>query len=186
MSIKVILFSFFISFLFCSSPLFAADSSVPAAKAPSKSDGKKPYMGDPAAKRGFELGYDQGVKAGKEDKKQGKKESATSRDEYKMGDKKYRSEYGSQARFVSAYQGGFVKGYKSGYNREKIDLEAAKQTKNKEKESKNNEKIEKSSKDSNSSEIKAKKADPAVTAKEVVKSPTPPKPKTSSVADDAL
>ena len=117
---------------------FGADATPQAAnpgKTKAGGDGKKQaYTGDPAIKRGFELGYDDGVKAGKEDKKNGKKENVTVHEDYKKGDKKFRSEYGNRGKFVAGYQGGFLKGYKSGYNRGKIDLEAAKQTKIKEKE----------------------------------------------------
>lgn len=76
------------------------------------------YMGDPAHKRGFELGYDDGVRTGKKDQKEGKKQNPGASESYKTADKKYRYEYGSRARFVSGYQSGFTKGYKSGYARE--------------------------------------------------------------------
>lgn len=75
------------------------------------------FMGDPAQKRGFELGYDDGVRAGKKDQKEGKKQNATGNENYKTANKKYRYEYGSANRFVSGYQAGFSKGYKSGYAR---------------------------------------------------------------------
>ncbi len=75
------------------------------------------FMGDPAQKRGFELGYDDGVRAGKKDQKEGKKQNPTGNENYKSANKKYRYEYGSANRFVSGYQTGFSKGYKSGYAR---------------------------------------------------------------------
>lgn len=75
------------------------------------------FMGDPAQKRGFELGYDDGVRAGKKDQKEGKKQNAAGNENYKTANKKYRYEYGSANRFVSGYQAGFSKGYKSGYAR---------------------------------------------------------------------
>lgn len=75
------------------------------------------FMGDPAQKRGFELGYDDGVRAGKKDQKEGKKQNPTANENYKTANKKYRYEYGSANRFVSGYQAGFSKGYKSGYAR---------------------------------------------------------------------
>lgn len=182
--------TFFLSFvLFFSITnlfLFAADSSTNAqktAKSAAGADSKKQvYMGDPATKRGYELGYDDGVKAGKEDKKNGKKESPSSREEYKVGDKKFRSEYGSRAKFVGGYQGGFLKGYKSGYNREKIDPEAAKLTKAKEKETKTLEK-------DGSADSKGKKvsSEPSL-VKDSTKpiAPSKPKAKTPTAADDAL
>ncbi len=75
------------------------------------------FMGDPAQKRGFELGYDDGVRAGKKDHKEGKKQNPTGNENYKTANKKYRYEYGSANRFISGYQAGFSKGYKSGYAR---------------------------------------------------------------------
>jgi hypothetical protein len=96
---------------------------------------------DPARKRGFELGYDLGVKAGKSDKTIGRKPNPNAHDEYKMGDKSYRYEYGNRARFLEGYQAGFSRGYKSGYSREKIDTEAAKKDQEKEKLQKESKKI---------------------------------------------
>ncbi len=79
-------------------------------------DGKtQVYSGDPAYKRGFELGYDAGTKSGKGDKKENKKQNPTAQENYKLADKKFRYEYGSRAKFVSGYQGGFLKGYKVGF-----------------------------------------------------------------------
>jgi hypothetical protein len=69
------------------------------------------YMGDPALKRGAELGYDAGVKAGKADKMEKKKANPTQNEDYKGADKKYRSEYGNRANFIRGYQIGFVRGY---------------------------------------------------------------------------
>ena len=77
------------------------------------------YMGDPAQKRGFELGYDHGVKAGKKDQTEGKGQKPTDQEAYKTADKQYRYEYGNRGRFVAGYRAGFTKGYKSGYTRAK-------------------------------------------------------------------
>lgn len=77
------------------------------------------YMGDPSQKRGFELGYDHGVKEGKKDQAVGPEQKPTEKEAYKTADKQYRYEYGSRARFVAGYRAGYTKGYKSGYSRAK-------------------------------------------------------------------
>src|SRR5262249_48758010 len=81
-----------------SSQALAQKTEAPNSAAPKKSaaEGGKTqgYMGDPALKRGAELGYDAGVKAGKADKLEKKKPSPTQSEDYKAADKKYRSEYG--------------------------------------------------------------------------------------------
>lgn len=167
-------------------PCFGTDSAAGGAKAKgaSASDSKKQvYMGDPATKRGYELGYDDGVKAGKEDKKNGKKENPSGHENYKLGEKKFRAEYGNRGKFVGGYQGGFLKGYKSGYGREKTDPEAAKLSKQKEK--------EKPAEKASSAETKAKKAAAEAGPKEASKPPVAPvkaapKPRAPSTADDAL
>ncbi|MBF0493410.1 MAG: hypothetical protein HQM15_11610 [Deltaproteobacteria bacterium] len=82
-----------------------------------KKDGKtRAYMGDPAQKRGYELGLDLGFKAGKSDKKEGKKNNPTAHEDYKNAIKKFRSEYGIQSHFLAGYSAGFNKGYRSGFS----------------------------------------------------------------------
>lgn len=161
----------------------AADPSKGSTKAskPAAGDSKKVYMGDPGTKRGYELGYDYGVKAGKEDKKIGKKENASSHEQYKTGEKYFRSEYGNRGRFVSGYQSGFLKGYKSGFNREKVDPEAAKTAKDKGKLTDNNSSVE----------TKTKKTSAETLTKDSTKASDTPKapkskPRAPTAADDAL
>ncbi len=134
---KIILLGLSLNIL-CLPSLFAQESiqksKVPSSKESKTSKGNEGgkaqgFMGDPAQKRGFELGYDAGVRAGKEDKKLNHKSAPQSREEYKNADKQYRYEYGVRARFVGGYQSGFSKGYQAGYSREKVDTEAAKQDK---------------------------------------------------------
>lgn len=188
---KIIFWTCVVAFFSHPFMLFSADSSAKSAKSDKSNAAegtRKPYMGDPSAKRGFVLGYDEGVKAGKEDKKVGKKENPSSHEEYKMGEKKYRYEYGSRANFINGYQGGFLKGYKSGYNREKLDAEAAKNEKLKEKEKpteKNNGSNAKSSKSTQeNSQITSSKSNQTTAVKPTT--PAKSKPKTSSTAEDAL
>ena len=164
-------------------PALAADSNKNS-KSSGADSKKQVYMGDPATKRGYELGYDDGVKAGKDDKKKGRKESASSHEDYKNGEKKFRSEYGNRGKFAGGYQGGFLKGYKSGYNREKTDLEAAKLAKISDK--------EKLSEKTNNSESKPKKLSTETSVKEpnkatdTIAKPTKAKPRAPTAADDAL
>ncbi|GEM_PF-2144696 len=174
--------SFFLLLVVCTlliKGLFAAEPSPADSSgndAKKTANAKQAYMGDPAMKRGFILGYDYGVKAGKEDKKNGKKESPAAHEEYKMGDKRFRSEYGSSAKFVGGYQGGFVKGYKSGYHREKVDPEAAKLSKIKEKEVSSEAKSKKTIEEKTSSGTSLKTSPP----------PPKPKPKVFNPSEDAL
>ncbi len=185
MFIKKISSHILLSFLILLFPLsaFAANSEKGATKGEkaSAADSKKVYTGDPATKRGYELGYDYGVKAGKEDKKNGKKESPSNNDEYKTAEKYFRSEYGNRGRFVSGYQSGFLKGYKSGFNREKTDPEAAKNAKNKDKTQDKNASPETKSKKS-SSETLNKEPSKASDSVKTVR----PKPRAPTAADDAL
>src|SRR5262245_19383272 len=90
-------------FLGYSHPLSAQNLAAESGpkKSPSSQDGKvQGFMGDPALKRGVELGYDIGVKAGKADKAQNKKADPTHHPAYLEAEKKHRSEYGSRASFV--------------------------------------------------------------------------------------
>ncbi len=72
-------------------------------------------MGDPARKRGLELGFDMGKKAGKADKDQGKKADPQTHPEFNDPRPFYRYEYGSFAGFASGFRSGFLGGYKTAY-----------------------------------------------------------------------
>jgi len=114
-------------FLGYSEPLLAQNLATESGpkKTPSSQNGKvQGYMGDPALKRGVELGYDIGVKAGKADKAQNKKADPTHHPDYLEADKKHRSEYGSRASFVRGYQMGFTKGYTVSYTGKAAPLKA--------------------------------------------------------------
>ena len=93
-----------------------AQTGKPAAK--SSASGKKSgFMGDPARKRGIEIGFDYGKKAGKEDKAQGLKPDPKRHEAFQKPEKYHRSEYGSQANFVAGFRGGFLGGYQSAFGK---------------------------------------------------------------------
>lgn len=81
------------------------------------SEGKKTggIVGDPSHKRGFDLGYDAGPRAGNEDKAQNKTQGYSQRPEYLKPDQYYRYEYGSRAMFIAGYRRGFLRGYNSAF-----------------------------------------------------------------------
>ncbi len=161
-------FVFYLTFLSVMSPLLLLAS--PKETKNTKEGKQAGYSGDPALKRGYELGYDDGVKNGKSDKKAGKKNSPTSSSEYKAPEKKFRHEYGNQAKFVSGYRSGFLKGYKAGFSRE---VQPEKTSKSGNITSQQNEKPQ------NQEALKNK------TGKEVPLKTTPP-PKKYNPAEDAL
>src|SRR4030095_2087982 len=74
-------------------------------------------VGDPSHKRGFVLGYDAGPRAGSEDKAQNKNPDPSLRPEYNKPDQFYRYEYGSRASFIAGFRRGFLRGYKSSFDK---------------------------------------------------------------------
>ncbi len=118
--LRSLLFLLFFTFIF--SPLNAATDFKAKKNPPNVKEGKtKGYNGDPALKRGYDLGYDDGIKAGKGDKKIGKKDQPTVHESYKTPEKKFRHEYGSQSKFITGYRAGFSRGYKVGFAQGKKD-----------------------------------------------------------------
>ena len=103
------------------SPPASAQTTKPAKKATTEK--KSAYMGDPARKRGLELGYDYGLKAGKEDKAKNKKLAPQDNEVYKNPDKFYRYEFGSRANFNSGFKSGFLGGYQQAFGK-KVPLKA--------------------------------------------------------------
>ncbi len=110
-----------ISFLLV--PGFAlAQGKTPTTKASSADTNKKVgFSGDPARKRGMEIGFDMGKKAGKADKEQDLKPDLKRHEAYEKPDKFYRSEYGSRASFTSGFRSGFSGGYQSAFGK-KVNL----------------------------------------------------------------
>lgn len=104
-----------LSCLIVSGPLALAQTSKAAKK--SAGDKKSAYMGDPARKRGLEIGFDLGLQAGREDKKNDAKPMPQEKEAYKKPEKYYRHEFGSQANFVSAFKGGFLNGYQQAFGK---------------------------------------------------------------------
>lgn len=111
-------------------PLFAIQPPVQAlaqgsggksSKAPEAR--KTGFVGDPARKRGIEIGYDLGKKAGKVDLEQKLKPDPKRHEAFNKPEKYFRSEYGSQASFVSGFKSGFLGGYQAGQGK-KVPLSA--------------------------------------------------------------
>lgn len=75
---------------------------------------KTGYSGDPARKRGIEIGFDMGKKAGKADLEQKLKPDPKRHEPFQKPETYHRSEYGSQASFVSGFKSGFMGGYQTG------------------------------------------------------------------------
>jgi len=109
---------------------WAQTQSQPKPKVGSKSkaEGKKTggIVGDPSRQRGFELGYDAGPKAAKEDQARSAKLDASARPEYTNPDLFYRYEFGSRIAFISGFQNGFLRGYNSSFS--KLELKNSSST----------------------------------------------------------
>lgn len=84
---------------------------------------KTGFVGDPARKRGIEIGYDLGKKAGKADLEQKLKPDPKRHEAFNKPEKYFRSEYGSQASFVGGFKSGFLGGYQAGQGK-KVPLSA--------------------------------------------------------------
>jgi hypothetical protein len=74
-------------------------------------------VGDPSHKRGLELGYDMGPRAGSEDKAQNKNPDPSLRHEYKKPEQFYRYEFGYRSTFIAGFRRGFLRGYKSTFGK---------------------------------------------------------------------
>lgn len=85
---------------------------------------KTGFTGDPAKKRGLEIGYDLGRKAGKADLDQKLKPDPKRHEDYNKPEKYFRHEYGSQASFTSGFRSGFVGGYQAAFGK-KVPLSAS-------------------------------------------------------------
>ena len=122
----ILAFATFFTFL----PIFPIHDSQAAEEAPAapttnsapKKDGTAPkqggIMGDPARKRGLELGFDYGLKAGKADKEQNKKPDPKSHSEFNDPNKLYRYEYGYRASFNAGFRSGFMGGYQQAFGKD--------------------------------------------------------------------
>ncbi|MBI2337493.1 MAG: hypothetical protein HYU97_12110 [Deltaproteobacteria bacterium] len=84
-------------------------------------DKKTGFMGDPAAKRGGLIGYDEGRKQAKLDKEAGSPAASKNAESFNHPEKFHRAEYGSQASFILAFKRGFLIGYNEVYSGKKID-----------------------------------------------------------------
>ncbi len=114
----VILFSSIILLNFITFPLFhSVDAEAAEKKATTTTVKKTGFAGDPARKRGLELGYDFGLKAGKQDKGENKKPDPQSHEAYKKPEKYFRSEYGSAGAFIGGFKSGFIGGYQMAFGK---------------------------------------------------------------------
>lgn len=123
---KSVLLSFLVLFVFAFQipcPTFAQTKS--GAKSAKASETKKTgFTGDPARKRGLEIGYDMGKKAAKADQEQNLKPDPKRHEAFQKPEKYHRSEYGSQANFVSGFKSGFLGGYQAGFGK-KVPISAS-------------------------------------------------------------
>jgi len=107
-------------FLFLSLCCLSLPPSSQAANSKGKqaAGGKKTgFNGDPAKKRGLEIGFDQGQKAGKKDLDQKLSPDPRRHEEYNKPEKFFRTEYGSVASFSSGFRSGFVGGYQTAFGK---------------------------------------------------------------------
>jgi hypothetical protein len=113
-----LLFSFLLIATLLSSPGLGFAQSKPATKASKSNISKKVgFSGDPARKRGMEIGFDMGKKAGNSDKEQALKPDLKRHEAYQKPEKYYRSEYGSSASFASGFRSGFSGGYQTAFGK---------------------------------------------------------------------
>jgi hypothetical protein len=99
--------------------LFAAEFTVQAQVTEKKSG----FTGDPSRKRGSELGYDYGLKAGRSDYQDGQEANPRSHSEYVNPNPMYRYEYGYRASFNAGFRSGFLNGYKESYGEEPLSID---------------------------------------------------------------
>lgn len=110
--------SFLVLVALISLPALSLAQSKPTTKKSSAEPSKKVgFSGDPARKRGMEIGFDLGKKAGKSDKEQNLKPDLKRHEAYQKPEKYFRSEYGSSASFASGFRSGFSGGYQSAFGK---------------------------------------------------------------------
>ena|SRR5918996_104690 len=110
--------SFLLLIALISLPGLSLAQNKPTTKKSSADPSKKVgFSGDPARKRGMEIGFDLGKKAGKSDKEQDLKPDLKRHEAYQKPEKYYRSEYGSAASFASGFRSGFSGGYQTAFGK---------------------------------------------------------------------
>jgi hypothetical protein len=65
---------------------------------------------------GFERGYEDGLKRGRDDGQDGDQYDVTRDGKYRDGDHGYRSSYGPRSEYVHSYRSGFEMGYQDGFS----------------------------------------------------------------------
>jgi len=68
-----------------------------------------------ASRIGFDKGYEDGLRRGRDDGEDGDRYDVTRDGKYRDGDHGYRSSYGSRYTYVRSYRSGFELGYQDGY-----------------------------------------------------------------------
>jgi hypothetical protein len=68
-----------------------------------------------ASRIGFDKGYEDGLRRGRDDGEDGDRYDVTRDGRYRDGDHGYRSSYGSRYSYVRSYRSGFELGYQDGY-----------------------------------------------------------------------
>ncbi|MDX1386466.1 MAG: hypothetical protein R3257_02675 [bacterium] len=79
---------------------------------PSYTGKKRAFMGNPAHKRGTELGFDRGYWAAKSDQKFGREPDVSRHEAYHDPNTYYRYEFGNRGAFYQGFRAGFWAGYK--------------------------------------------------------------------------
>jgi len=102
---------------------FAANAASSKTTKAAEGSKKTGYNGDPARKRGLELGFDLGKKAGKSDLEQSLKPDPKRHEDFEKPEKYFRHEYGSQASFVGGFRSGFMGGYQAAFGK-KVPMSA--------------------------------------------------------------
>lgn len=81
---------------------------------------KHAYMGDPARKRGWELGYDRGYWAAKTDQEEGLAPDLGRHSVYHDPNLMYRYEFGNRRVFYHGFRTGFLLGYRQVWGKEEV------------------------------------------------------------------
>jgi hypothetical protein len=68
-----------------------------------------------AGRIGYERGYEDGLRRGRDDGDDGDRYDVTRDGKYRDGDRGYRSSYGPRVEYVHSYRSGFEQGYRDGY-----------------------------------------------------------------------
>lgn len=86
-------------------------------------------QGNPATKRGMDIGFDRGVTAAKQDRDAGLEPDLNRHDDFENAKKFYRYEFGSRITFLRAFRRGFIGGYKRVFGEDtKLKISSSKES----------------------------------------------------------